>query len=131
MPQQTENLPTTDLIRAGETLARLGLDCPWVGEGAWADLENNMIRGVDAFDEEGQPVWFHCPPAVAAAVVDCSLKLWKWDHLRAIHFHSEKTKGMDYSARIDRMPFPRLKPIDLEAAAALIIAVADAVGEGD
>jgi len=124
MTQQTDyHLPTAALTTAGEKLARLGLDCPWVGENAWVHLETLSI--LDRVHEIDIVV----PPAVAAAVVWFAIRARRWDMVRQMRNHTEAVKGMDYHDRIDRKPWPRQFPETVEEAAALITAVADALEE--
>jgi len=133
--RMTQNdLPTAALTTAGEKLARLGLDCPWVGENAWVHLETLSI--LDRVHEIDIVV----PPAVAAAVVAFAGEVRAWTPYRSSIEHHEYGDG-DYKwfwgHGYDSLGMPGIERAmsgvcssQHAAAAALIIAVAEAL-EGE
>jgi len=150
------HLPTAALTTAGEKLARLGLDCPWVGENAWCDLHTETIVGM-GFGPMPYGYEFgtvddadvHCPPAVAAAVVWFAGEVRAWfcrtqpkdtyttarigwgrytKYDSDEHVHVDDGEGWMWQLRAGEVP--TRTDTQHAAAAALIIAVADTL-EGE
>ena len=143
MTQQNDyHLPTSELMQAGERLARLGLECPWVGENAWCYLEGECVYGdllaeYDADKRHTENRAVRCPPAVAAAVVAFAgeVRAWLlWRH----HTYSEVAANEEgkWDMFCDHPDDPDLARMyqehdtQLSAAVALILAVHNAV-EGE
>ena len=122
------DLPCDELTQAGTFFANLGLECPWVGEDAYVDLEANHILG-SLYGLKTNATTY-CPPAVAAAVVDFGQRVIEWmrsQHKAAyvsVEFAPNKcyfwgTHGGAFGHTEDR----------LEAYIALILGVWQAMGE--
>lgn len=134
MDKTDYHLPTTELMQAGETYARLGLECPWVGDWAWVDLQNSgiiyLVPNVNVYSKKT----IHCPPAVAAAVLAFALDVmefwWTKSHCTFMPCDTEEG-SWEYRLRTLRGAHTGEQAVGkLAAAVALILAVHKAV-EGE
>lgn len=138
---QQNDLPTAALTTAGEKLARLGLDCPWVGDGADVDIKNGYIYDEDPDTPNYYDGAVENNKLIAAAVVWYQDRLNDWliessigmlKVRKNIGFESEKFGEYTW----EFFNAGTLKECighastRLSAAAALIIAVADTL-EGE
>lgn len=129
-------LPVPELTKAGTFFANLGLECPWVGEDAWCDLEDNSIMGFGILDCVGLiESSVLCPPAVAAAVVAFAGELRAWckrdtdiDTYDGVWYWRFGVFGTDYD---DPDTVGGECTTQLEAATALILGVWQAMGGED
>lgn len=137
MTQQTNyQLPVAELTQAGTFFANLGLECPWVGEDAWCDLEKNHIRG--SLYGLKTHTSAHCPLAVAAAVVWYAgeVRAWMHRHKGCYCEVSPEEDGQwlvvaDHPYLVDAGRLVQYHTAQLEASVALILAVWQAMENDD
>lgn len=120
---------TPKLIKAGAPTP------PWWGDDAWCDLGGDRVYGellaeYDADRRHTENRAVHCPPAVAAAVVWYAgeLRVWMCRDYRIFNYNPAPSGRWVVFSDLENCD-TSTHPTQHEAAIALILAVAEALGD--